>query len=33
MDSHIRVSLGLSDEMREFSRVWDLLPDGHKMTM
>lgn len=32
MDKYIRVSLGLPEEMREFWRVWDLLPP-HPMTM
>ena len=31
-DKHIRVSLGTPAEMREFWRVWDLMP-GHKMAM
>ena len=30
-DDHIRVSMGKSVEMREFWRVWDLMP--HKMAM
>ncbi|HVH28802.1 MAG TPA: aminotransferase class I/II-fold pyridoxal phosphate-dependent enzyme [Vicinamibacterales bacterium] len=29
LDSYIRVSLGTSDDMREFWRVWDLMPGGH----
>jgi histidinol-phosphate aminotransferase len=29
MDKYIRVSLGTPAEMREFWRVWDLLPAGH----
>lgn len=32
MDKYIRVSLGLPEEMREFWRVWDLLPH-HPMAM
>jgi histidinol-phosphate aminotransferase len=32
-DKHIRVSLGAPAEMREFWRVWDLLPANHVMTM
>jgi len=32
-DTHIRVSLGTPAEMREFWRVWDLLPPNHVMTM
>ena len=31
-DTHIRVSLGTSAEMREFWRVWDLLPVQHHMS-
>jgi hypothetical protein len=31
-DTYIRVSLGTPAEMREFWRVWDLLP-AHKMSM
>jgi len=31
-DQDIRVSLGIPAEMREFWRVWDLMP-GHKMAM
>jgi histidinol-phosphate/aromatic aminotransferase/cobyric acid decarboxylase-like protein len=33
-DTHIRVSLGTPAEMREFWRVWDLLPglSGHHMS-
>jgi histidinol-phosphate aminotransferase len=31
-DTYIRVSLGTPSEMREFWRVWDLMPN-HKMTM
>jgi histidinol-phosphate aminotransferase len=31
--SYIRVSLGTPAEMREFWRVWDLLPGGHMMAM
>lgn len=30
-DSYIRVSMGTPAEMREFWRVWDLLPGGHMM--
>jgi len=32
-DKYIRVSLGTTAEMREFWRVWDLLPPNHVMTM
>ena len=32
-DKHIRVSLGAPAELREFWRVWDLLPPNHVMTM
>jgi histidinol-phosphate aminotransferase len=32
-DKHIRVSLGTAAEMREFWRVWDLMPPNHAMTM
>jgi histidinol-phosphate aminotransferase len=32
-DKHIRVSLGSPGEMREFWRVWDLMPANHVMTM
>ena len=32
-DQDIRVSLGLPAEMREFWRVWDRMPGGHKMHM
>jgi histidinol-phosphate aminotransferase len=32
MDKYVRVSIGLPEEMREFWRVWDLLPP-HKMVM
>jgi histidinol-phosphate aminotransferase len=32
-DKHIRVSLGTPAEMREFWRVWDLMPANHVMTM
>jgi len=28
MERHIRVSLGTASEMREFWRVWDLMPAG-----
>ena len=28
MPNHVRISFGLADEMREFWRVWDLLPMG-----
>ena len=33
VSKHIRVSLGTPAEMREFWRVWDLLPPNHVMTM
>jgi histidinol-phosphate aminotransferase len=32
-DKHIRVSLGTPAEMREFWRVWDLIPPNHVMVM
>ena len=32
-DKYVRVSIGTSAEMREFWRVWDLLPGGHMMHM
>jgi histidinol-phosphate aminotransferase len=32
-DQYIRVSIGTPAEMREFWRVWDLLPPMHAMTM
>ncbi|MGH2361966.1 MAG: pyridoxal phosphate-dependent aminotransferase, partial [bacterium] len=32
-ETHIRVSLGKSAEMKEFWRVWDLLPASHEMRM
>jgi hypothetical protein len=32
-DKHIRVSLGSPEEMREFWRVWDLMPANHVMVM
>ena len=32
-DKHIRVSLGSPSEMREFWRVWDLMPANHAMPM
>jgi histidinol-phosphate aminotransferase len=32
-DKHVRVSIGAPAEMREFWRVWDLLPPMHHMTM
>jgi histidinol-phosphate aminotransferase len=32
-DKHIRVSLGTPAEMREFWRVWDLMPANHVMIM
>jgi histidinol-phosphate aminotransferase len=32
-DKYIRVSLGAPAELREFWRVWDLLPIYHGMTM
>jgi len=31
-DKYIRVSLGTAVEMREFWRVWDLMPGGHMHT-
>ena len=31
-DTYIRVSLGTSAEMREFWRVWDLLPVHNHMS-
>ena len=33
LDKYIRVSLGTPAEMREFWRVWDLMPMHHGMTM
>ena len=33
LDKHIRVSLGAAADMREFWRVWDLLPVDHTLTM
>ena len=30
--THVRVSLGTPAEMREFWRVWDLMP-AHRMSM
>ena len=33
LDNYIRVSLGTPSEMREFWRVWDLMPMHHGMTM
>jgi histidinol-phosphate aminotransferase len=32
-DKYVRVSLGTAAEMREFWRVWDLLPPNHVMVM
>ena len=32
-DKYIRVSLGTPAAMREFWRIWDLMPGGHKMSM
>jgi hypothetical protein len=32
-DKYIRVSIGTSAGLREFWRVWDLLPPMHDMTM
>ena len=32
-EQYIRVSLGTPAEMREFWRVWDLMPGGHTMVM
>lgn len=32
-ETHVRVSLGKPAEMREFWRVWDLLPARHEMRM
>ena len=32
-DQHVRVSLGSPEEMREFWRVWDLMPANHAMPM
>jgi histidinol-phosphate aminotransferase len=32
-ETHIRVSLGRPAEMKEFWRVWDLLPASHEMRM
>ena len=31
-DKYIRVSIGTPAEMREFWRVWDLMPGGHMIT-
>ena len=31
-EKNVRVSLGTSAEMREFWRVWDLMPGGHHMS-
>jgi hypothetical protein len=28
-EKYVRVSLGTPSEMREFWRVWDLMPGGH----
>lgn len=33
MDSYIRVSIGLPEEMKEFWRAWDLMPIINKMAM
>lgn len=33
MEGYIRVSVGLPDEMKEFWRVWDLMPFINKMAM
>ena len=33
MDQYVRISLGTPAEMRQFWRVWDLMPGGHKMAM
>ncbi len=33
MENYIRVSVGLPDEMKEFWRVWDLMPFINKMAM
>ena len=32
MDEYVRVSLGTSEDMLEFWRIWDLLP-AHQMSM
>jgi len=33
-DHHVRVSFGSADAMKEFWRVWDLMPGGgHSMKM
>ena len=32
MDKYVRVSLGTSEDMLEFWRIWDLLP-SHNMSM
>jgi histidinol-phosphate aminotransferase len=32
-ENYIRVSLGTAAELREFWRVWDLIPGGHMMHM
>jgi hypothetical protein len=32
-DKHVRVSIGTPSDMREFWRVWDLLPPMRAMTM
>jgi histidinol-phosphate aminotransferase len=32
-DAYIRVSMGTPAEMREFWRIWDLMPGGHLMVM
>lgn len=33
MENYIRVSIGLPDEMKEFWRVWDMMPFINKMAM
>jgi histidinol-phosphate aminotransferase len=33
MENYIRVSVGLPEEMKEFWRVWDLMPFINKMAM
>jgi hypothetical protein len=32
MDHHVRVSFGTPPQMKEFWRIWDLMP-GNKMAM
>jgi histidinol-phosphate/aromatic aminotransferase/cobyric acid decarboxylase-like protein len=32
-EKYVRVSIGTAAEMREFWRVWDLMPGGHMMHM